>query len=50
MVYALEDIPRATDAQIELYNQLNSPDAYDCVEFGVDPDDVVIFNQLYIDE
>ena len=50
IVYALEDIPRATDAQIELYNQLNSPDAYDCVEFGVDPDDVVIFNQLYIDE
>ena len=50
MVYALEDIPRATDAQIEEYNTLYSPWSYDCVESDVDADDVVIFNQLYIDE
>lgn len=49
-IYALEDIPRATDAQMELYNQILAPDAYDCVEFGVNPDDAVIFNQRNIDE
>lgn len=49
-IYPIDTVPHATDAQIEEYNTLYSPWSYDCVESDVDPDDVVIFNQLYIDE
>ncbi len=49
-IYPIDAVPHATDAQIEEYNTLYSPWSYDCVESDVNPDDVVIFNQLYIGE